>query len=276
MEAHARHRPKRTLWLATTLVGLACAPVPPVAWETEHRVVGVIMPGAIVQLGEGGIPAVALAPTPIRWPDDSAACPNTWAAAAAAADTVVAAWWSAVVGGEPVVRAAWSPNGGIDWGDPVTIGLAAPASGGCRKPAPGVAVDRSTGSVHVVFAGQVGDNSAIVITRVQIGREPRSVELSAAAGAGRAAVAASGDTVVVAYELGGVGRGTIWLAISHGSGHIPLVVGPVNDGDNAPFAPLVAIRDGQVAVAWNEARSGSDGPYVVTRVGRFAQENDSD
>ena len=261
----------RRLWVTTVVAGLACAPEQPVTWQAEQRADGIIAPGAVVRLEDGGIPTVQLPPPPLRWPDDSAACPNTWAVASAGGDSVIAAWWSAAARGEPVLRSAWSANGGIDWGDPVTIGVAAPSSGGCRRAPPGVNVDAGTGSALAVYDGQVGDSAGVALVRgLKAGREPRPAQLIVSGrGSGRAAVAAAGDTAVVAYEFTDANGNAIWLAISLGSDHIPVVIGAVNGGGNSPFAPIVAVRNGQVAVAWNEARRGSDGPFVVVRVGRL-------
>ncbi|HVZ49759.1 MAG TPA: hypothetical protein VG916_13320, partial [Gemmatimonadaceae bacterium] len=63
--------------------------------------------------------------------------------------------------------------------------------------------------------------------------------------------------------------GAIWLAISSGSAHISAASRRVSGDGAHAFAPVVAIRAGQVAVAWNEAARGAAAAAAVVRTGRI-------
>ena len=253
----------------------ACGPPPPVIWEGTHRVEGIVAPGATLVIAAGGVPAVRAGLSPLRWPEDTVACPGTQVAASVEGDTIVAVWWSASSAQSLVLRLARSPDGGITWEEGLTIGGAVPGSSGCRRPPSGLAVDGTTGTVHVAYHGSDGDRTGILARRISRGATraaTRAADPDLVAASGTpvlAAVAAAGDTVIVAFESADSGESTVWLAIWTRTPQIPVVVGAVSEPGVRAFAPVAAIRAGQLAVAWIEARRGAVGPTVVARVGRF-------
>ncbi|MDA1080378.1 MAG: hypothetical protein O2973_01685 [Gemmatimonadetes bacterium] len=238
-----------------------------------------IAPGATMVLADGGVPAVQSPWAPLRWPDDSAACEGTQVAIRLLGDTLLAAWWRSDSAQAPELRVARSSNGGIHWDSAGTVGVAPLSRSACRRPPPGVAMDRVSGTVFLAYFGMTADSAGIVVGRLVSGgpatapsATPTAVPaalVSPGDAPRAAAIAVDGDTVVIAFQGQGSADGSIWLAISTGTRHIPEVVGEVSNGETAAFAPMVAFGQARVAVAWNVGRRGPDGPAVVARVGRI-------
>lgn len=221
----------------------------------------------------GGVPAVQVAWAPMRWPDDVAACAQTFAAARGRGDTVYAVWRTGKDTTTTVVRVARSVNAGIAWDPPVSLGTAEPAPAGCAQPAPGIAVDTLTSGVHVVFHGNsAGVTGTFTATKARSNRAfAAPVRIATGARPAPAAIAALGDTLVVVYEAPTVPEGAMWLAISLGAGHIPAIRIALSPTGTRAFSPSVALGGGRVGAAWNEARHGDQGPAAVARVGRWAR-----
>ncbi|MEA3246086.1 MAG: hypothetical protein U9Q74_07995 [Gemmatimonadota bacterium] len=261
--------------LAVVAAGMAamaagCGTRTQVRWEAEQRMSGAVAPGALLVFGDGGAPAVRAPVVPIRWPGDSTACPAARAAVPGGGDTVVAAWWQPRPPKGSVLLVSRSPNGGVDWERAVEVGTSGTRAAPCDRPPPGVAATAGDATV-VAFHGVLGDTAGIVIAAVRPGaRRADGVRLVAPGGAARlAGVAVTGDTIAVAYESPAVADGAVWLAIWVGPGQIPVVRERVSGADARARAPLVALHAGRLAVGWNEAARGSEGPAAVVRVGRL-------
>jgi hypothetical protein len=84
-----------------------------------------------------------------------------------------------------------------------------------------------------------------------------------------AAIATRGDTVVVAWGATDLDAGGVRLALSVPPAHIPDIRGTISAAGARVVAPAVALRDGRVAVAWNEPRRGDVPPAAVVHVGRI-------
>ncbi len=266
----ARRQRRLAVLAATALsASVTCGDSFPVAWDGEHRVAGLVAPGVTLVLGDGDVPAILPAIAPLRWPSDSLACPGTRAAIAGPGDTLVAAWWSGDSAAYLVLRTARSPDGGLNWDSPVAAGLATPGASRCTRPPPGIAVDGGTGDVLLAYQGRADTASGIVVSVVSraSGRARAPQLVAPGERPAMAAIAAAGDTVIVAFEAPYAGDASVWLAISSGSGHIPSVAGRASSGRARAFAPIAALRGSRIAVAWIEARNGSAGPSVVARVG---------
>jgi hypothetical protein len=80
---------------------------------------------------------------------------------------------------------------------------------------------------------------------------------------------APGSTLVVAWDATGLDAGGLRLALSVAPAHIPDIRGAVSAAGAGAVAPAVDLRDGRVAVAWNEPRRGDVPPAAVVHVGRI-------
>jgi hypothetical protein len=247
-----------------------CAPDTAIVWEPERRVPGAMAPGITLVISEGGVPAARPFLAPLRWPDDSLACATTRAAVRGRGDTLVAAWWRADSLVPAVLRVAVSPNGGIDWSAASDIGVAAPRTRGCGRPAPGIGIDTTDGRIAVAFHGTARDTAGVLVrTAVLPSLAPLDLRIAAVGGAPRsAAVAIAAGAGAVAFESPAEADGAVWLALLPGSGHIPAKPERVTQDGARAFAPAVAVHDRTIAVAWNEAARGGNGPAAVVRVGR--------
>lgn len=254
----------------------ACAAPDAIAWDAERRVDGAMAPGVTLVLDDAGVPAIREPWTPLRWPDDSSACAGTRVAARGRGDTAVAAWWRATAArgldpsgqgldAELVVARA---DDGVSWGEPRVAGRAAGRA--CPAFPASVTVDETTGDAHVVYHGKSAAGLGIHRVTLQASAMTAGpVLVDSGAAPRRAAVAARGDTVAVAFETRLNGSPDVWLALSLASGHIPDIRGGVSPRGGRAFAPAVALRDAHVAVAWNEPRRGATPPAAAVRVGRI-------
>ena len=260
---------------AALLVVTACSqPVrQPILWDEDRRVAGAVAPGVTMVLLAGGVPAVQVAWAPVRWPDDAAACTQTFTAGRGRGDTVYAAWRTGKDSTTTVVRVARSVNSGIAWGPPVSLGAAEPAPQGCARPAPGIALDTLASAVHVVFHGIYAGVAGTFSASTTRGNRAFATPVLIAKGArpAPAAIAALGDTLAVVFESPTVPEGAIWLAISLGAGHIPDIRMALSPAGIHAFSPSVAVGEGRVGAAWNEGRHGGQGPAAVAREGRWAR-----
>ena len=247
-----------------------------VEWDSERRVTGVMAPGSTLVLLEAGVPAVRAVWEPVRWPDDSLACDGTRTAIRALGDTVYASWWTRAAPAEVRLVASRSDDAGIHWRAADTVGRAASARtarDSCRRPAAGLGLDSTSGGVLVVYHGQAAEHQGVLLVRYSAGT-PRAVPpalVAEGASTGIASVASAGDTVAVVFESPLPNDIGVWLAISSVSGDIPGIRVALSASGIRAFAPAVAMRDGRVAVAWNEPRRGEFGPAAVARVGRIAR-----
>lgn len=277
------HTPRSTGWsgvpkrlaVGALLAGLACSkPAPqPITWEPDRRVAGAAAPGATMVLLDGGIPAMQQAWTPVRWPDDIRACKATYVGARGRGDTVYAAWRTGGDSLTTTVQVARSVNAGIAWSDAMLVGGAAPSYSGCVLPPPGLAVDSVSGTVHIVFYSPVVSARGVVYSTAPRngGRFATPVLIVQGARPVQAAVAANSDTVAVVFESPTMPEGAMRLALFLGASHIPAIRLALSDTEIRAFAPAVAVRQGRIGAAWNEARHGTDGPAAVARVGRWTR-----
>lgn len=239
-----------------------------IRWEEQKNVVGAIAPGAHLILDEVGRAAVGMGFVPLSWPEDSTACPGTQAGARARGDTAYAVWWRRNAYGHGDLLIARSDNG-LYWSESTLLGGAVPSANICNRPPPAIGIDAATGTAYVAWHGMSNLGPGILVMQAPTPGKPGSVAFRIDSGAAvrMASIAASNDTVVLAFEAEeSWGRG-IRLALSATRGHIPTVRGAVSPSGVRAFAPLVALRDGRVAVAWNERRRADAPPSAAARVG---------
>jgi hypothetical protein len=143
------------------------------------------------------------------------------------------------------------------------------SAAGCDRPAPGIAAWGT--DVHIVYSLTSSEGTGIFFAHAmdRAGLFHYPVPIVYGSRLGAAAVAALGDTVVVAYDnLDSPPR--IALAISRTMGHIFEQRTPVSTGTGMAASPQVAIAGRTVAVSWLQ-RAAADSTRVVRliRVGHL-------
>lgn len=266
----SRSRVAAPLLLAAALA--ACVPSP-VEW-VEGRTAGT--GGSVVAIdGEGRA----------TWRDDPPlvaptlpsgdACPGSVRFARAGGSEMYGVWWSPRPDASVRLLSARSVDGGLTWAGVVPVDTTDRGHRGCARPAPAVVADSATGYVHVVYYVEGPDGPGLFFShamdRGELYHEP--VPVVYGMGPVTGAVAADGNTVVVAYEDPNSLRPRIGLQLSRTMGHlfeerIPVV----STGSAASSAPGVAVRGRTLAVGWVERPTGSRGdePGVgVVKVGEI-------
>jgi hypothetical protein len=259
--------------LATAAVFLmSCGEPPKIRWEAEKRVPALIAPGARLTITESGQAAIVPAWTPIRWPEDSTACPGSHVGVRARGDTAYAAWWHRNSYGYADLMLARSDDG-LRWNKGEIMGGAVGTERSCSRPPPALTADSATGAVYMAWHGMSQWGPGMLFAEVPTaGRHPFAVRIDSLEPVMRmAAVAAHADTVAVLWEVPTEEGSELRLAISMLAGHIPMVRGIVRSKETRVLAPVVAVHGGRVAVAWNEGRRGEAPPAAAARVGKILQ-----
>ena len=266
----ALHRGAATIALAALV---SCAPSP-VEW-VEGRVSEPT--GDALTIGSDGragfrvlqpvIPSVVPA---------ADACPGSMVFARSGQREVYGIWWSPRPDGSVRLMSSLSEDGGATWAGAVPVDTTDRGHRGCARPPAAVAADSTSGYVHVVYYVEGPDGPGLFFShsmeRGMLYHEPVPVVYGAGPVSG--AVAADGNTVVVAYEDPNTQRPRIGLQISKTMGHLFEERLPViSSGNAASSEPRVAVRGNTVAVGWIERPTGSrpeetDGVPVV-RVGEI-------
>jgi hypothetical protein len=252
------------------MLGTACVEQP-VEWQPEKTLAS----AATLALDDAGSPVAGPESrvTPASAPT-MRACPGS-VRFAGAGGALYAVWWAPRPDGSAALLASRSDDGGSHWGDAVPVDTLDESALGCERPAPAIVADAATGYVHVVYflSGPSGpgvffahsmERGALYHAPVPIVYGDRPV---------RAAVAADGDLVAVAYEDPNAARPRIGLALSRTMGHLfEERLPPVSGANVASTEPRVAVRGRTVAVAWTARPSGSSGAepgVTVVRLGRL-------
>ena len=258
--------------LCLALTAGACAPSP-VEW-VEGRVAG--SAGDALTIGADGRaalgPAAPIVPASVPASD---ACPGSLVLARAGAKELYGVWWAPRPEGSVRLMSALSEDGGATWESEVPVDTTDRGHRGCARPAAGIAADSTSGYVHVVYYVEGPDGPGLFFShsmeRGMLYHEP--VPVVYGSGPVSAAVAADGNTVVVAYEDPNAQRARIGLQISRTMGHLFEERMPViSSGNAASSEPKVAVRGNTLAVGWTERPTGSraDEPGVpVVRVGEI-------
>ena len=183
-------------------------------------------------------------------------------------ELTAAAWWSLRPDSSARLVAALSPNRGATWSPAAPVDTLDRSARGCTRPAPAVAIEPRSGYVNVaywldapegpgVFFSHSMDEGTTYHAPVPIvyGERPAAV-----------AIAASGDTLAIAYEDPNAPEPAVGLALSMTQGHLferkGIVASP--RGTRAE-RPLVAVRGSRLRIAWVEPGEGAG--QVVVRQG---------
>ena len=250
------------------LAAAACAPAP-VEWAAER---------IIVPRGDS---ALALQPDGRLTPDPMAAlragtsmpvgpvCPGSLRLARVRG-TQYAVWWAPRADSTARLMAARSTDGGRMWSAPVPVDTTDVGMTGCRREAPAIATDSTSGYVHVTYALQAREGPGIFFSHSMDGGASfhSPVPILYGERLGRTSVSADGDLVVVGFEDPNSSTPRIGIAISHTMGHIfeDRIV-PVSDDHGTASAPLTAVRGRRVAVAWVQRASEHAPAAMAVRAG---------
>jgi hypothetical protein len=237
---------------ALTLALGACTE-PPVRWR--ESVAAPPAPATEVRLSvdsTGRVRWLSPEPAPAKVPVGSAACPGSLQVARAGAQDVYAVWWLPRADSSAALLAARSRDGGRSWPELAPVDTADRGVTGCRRPAPSVAADVSTGYVHVAYAMVAPGAPGVFFAHSMPGRLTFHAPVAIIYGdhPGRTSVAASGDVVAVAYEDPNGTEPRVGLALSRTLGHTFEHRVPASTGVGAAVEPKVALAGGTVAVAW--------------------------
>ena len=195
-------------------------------------------------------------------------CPGSVRFAWLDATHVYAAWWSPRPDSSAVVQADYSADGGATWRGVSAVDTLDRSGDGCRRAAPGIAA--SGDYVHVVYGLRAPEGAGVFFSHSMDrgGMFHAPVIITYADRPGAAAVAASGDTVVVAYQDPNQTPSQIGLAVSHTMGHMFEARTPVSSGALTATDPEVAFAGRTVAVGWREHPASDSAPAVrMVRVG---------
>ena len=254
------------------LATAACMPSP-VEW-VEGRVVDA-SGEALVIGADGRVSPAPRAAIQVQAVPASDACPGSLQIARATATEVYGVWWSPRPDGSVRLLSSRSADGGASWMQPVPVDTTDRGGRGCARPAPAIAADSTTGYVHVVYYVEGPDGPGLFFSHSMEGGELYHEPVPVVYGRGpvSGAVAADGNTVVVAYEDPNTRRPRVGLQISHTMGHLFEERIPVVSGGNvASSEPKVAVRGRTVAVGWTERPTGSRGDeegVPVVKVGEL-------
>jgi hypothetical protein len=270
------------LGLATVVLmsGLACAE-PPVRWGESTAAPSAFVREMRLALDTAGrVRWLPPEPAPPNLPGASGACPGSLRVARGRAQEVYAVWWQPRPDSSAALLAARSADGGRSWPQVAPVDTADRGVSGCRRPAPSVTADATTGYVHVAYSlvapGAPGVFFAHSPPEHFIFHAP--VPIIYGERVGRTSVAAHGDVVAVAYEDPNAAEPRVGLALSRTLGHTFEHRVAASTGIGAAVEPCVAVARATVAVAWRQRRStrglsGNDPPAggaMMVRLGELS------
>ena len=275
-----RHRPRRLsirgalIAVAASAIG-ACTSEQPLQWGDVRLLAGTLSEHSILVLS--GDTAAALVEAPSATPaPEGAVCSGSMRIASDGQGSDFAAWWAPTEDSSAVLMVARRDAAdSARWQPPVIADARDASRLGCRRPAPAIAADGTTGYVHLayfldsptdgrgVYGGHSMDRGAYFHGPVPVVFGDRPV---------RTAVANSGDLVAVAYEDPNSERARVALAVSITAGHIYEHRSQASPASMRATAPVVAIAGRRIAVGWSaeEWEKGAQGSRPMVRVAALA------
>lgn len=213
--------------------------------------------GALVVDASAHVARGAVLAAPASWPA-APMCPGSARAAWLDARHVYAVWWAARPDSSAALWAAASADSGATWRAPVVVDTLDRSSDGCLRAAPSIAA--SGDYVHVVYGLRAPEGAGVFFSHSMDrgGMFHAPVIIVYGDRPAAAAVAARGDTVVVAYEDPNVTPPAIAIAISRSMGHMFEQRSVVAEGVTTVDSLAVALRGRALAVGWgNLVRAGT-------------------
>jgi hypothetical protein len=245
----------RVLGLICVLVACERAPV---AWDATQ----------VTNLAQFRAPASAGAP-----PAEPGMCQAS-VRFAGHAQLIWATWWTARSDSSVVLRIARSEDDGAHWAAPIVAEARDRGVRGCARPAAAIAYDADSAWVHLAYFIEAPTGAGVYYEHYMGGMFHAPVPIVFGDRPAAVAVAASHDTVVVAYEDPNRRVSQVALALSTTTGHLFTIGLPVSGEDVSAFRPAVTVTGNRVAVAWLQAPSGGDdvvmaSSHLVARAGRI-------
>jgi hypothetical protein len=241
----------------------------PVEWTTR-RSLPLDTDSARVLAADGTLrPDSMLALAARVTPPSSDICPGTLRLARAGG-SLYATWWAPRPDSNANLLVSRSLDGGRHWS------VAAPADTsdrgvtGCRRIAPSIAADSTSGYVHVTYAMVAPEGPGLFFAHSMDEGVTFHTPVAIVYGErlGRTSVAADGDIVIVGFEDPNSKTPRIGLAISRTMGHIfEQRILPLSDDVGTATRPRTAVRGRQLAVAWEQRPSASAPAALEVRVG---------
>ncbi|MGH7663135.1 MAG: hypothetical protein ACRENI_02380 [Gemmatimonadaceae bacterium] len=259
--------------LAGTLLASACGPAP-VEWEEPEVVASQNLADQRLLLDATGAARLVSNSDALEY-QPAGACPRSVRVARGREGVAYAVWWAPRGDSSAALLAARSTDSGRHWGAHVPVDTVDRAAAGCERPPPSIAVDTSTGYVHVAYFLVAPEGAGIFFAhsmdRGGLYHQPLAIVYGDRPAA--TAIAADRSVVGIAYEEPNSRRPRIGIALSATDGHIfQHRLSPVSAPSAVAYDPRVALRDDAIAVAWT-ARTGRGGgvaagdAVTVVRVG---------
>ena len=231
---------------------------PPIAWEQALPV---------TRTGAATADVLNEPPTAFRPETEDAGetCPTSARYARVGAEAAgdlrwYVAWWSARTDGSASLMIARSDDGGAHWHQPAFVDTVDTSRLGCARPAPGITADARGGYVHLAYFMNAPEGAGIFFAHSMDAGVTFHTPVAVVYGdrPSPASVAASGDTVAVAYLDPNALRPHVALALSYTAGHVferhALMV---SGGGAAAEDPHVTLRGRTIEVSWLARPAGA-------------------
>lgn len=262
-------RPSRHAASAALLVLASACIEPPVDW-TSRRSIPLGSDSARVLAPDGTLhPDSMLARATAVTPPAGSICPGSLRLSRAG-PSLYAAWWSPRPDSSANLLLARSLDAGRHWSVPAAVDTSDKGVSGCRRFAPAIAADSSSGYVHVTYPMVAPEGSGLFFAHSMDEGVTFHTPVAILYGdrLGPTSVAADGDIVVVAFEDPNSPTPRIGLAISRTMGHIfEQRILPLSDDVGTATRPLAAVRGRRIAVAWEQRASPTAPAALDVRVG---------
>lgn len=260
----------RTAAAAVFALALAACESPPVTWHAPVPALAGDSAGARLAVDSSGAVAV-LPPVPApRTIPQEPMCPGSLRFAWASGAEVYAAWWTPRPDSSLVLRASYSADSGATWKPSVPADTSDTDHNGCAHIAPAIAA--SGDYVHLAYTVRAAEGAGVFFAHSMdhAGMFHSPVPIVYGDRLTRAAIAADGDHVAIAYEDPNTSPTAIGLALSRTMGHLFEMHTMVSDGPGVGTHPRVAIRGHAVAVSWRATPTGDTTAVRAHRLLRTA------
>jgi len=187
-----------------------------------------------------------------------------------AGGSLYAAWWAVRPDSGANLLSSRSLDGGRHWSIAARVDTSDKGVTGCRRIAPSIAADSSSGYVHVTYGMVAPEGPGLFFAHSMDEGVTFHTPVAIVYGdrPGRTSVAADGDIVVVGFEDPNSSTPRVGLAISRTMGHIfEERILPLSDDVGTATRPLTAVRGRQIAVAWEQRASPTAPAALDVRVG---------
>lgn len=257
--------------ILVTLAAGGCARPDAITWSGGAERPGETLPGKVVVASDGSARFVDRLRDADSFTPPAGACRASVrvARSAPSGSERHAVWWSVRTDSSAVLLAAKSTDAGATWTAPIPVDTVDKADAGCARPAPAIAADSATSTVHIAYSMQGPEGTGVFFAHSMEGGDMYHWPVAVVYGDRLVdvAVAVLRDTVAVAYVDPNMRTPRIALALSRTMGHIFEERATVPGGaSRSASSPDVALAPGRIVVGWVEHAPTGPG-LVVARVG---------